>query len=208
MRGFINFIRLVILSILYRIKNRKFDENVVRDWVSDVLEKFNITVECKGEFDVEGCVVMANHSSYFDILALYKCISSKLLWVSKKELFKYPVIGKALKDIGAISVNRNNDRESAIALIRALRRFKEGALVIFPQGTRKEKSAFKKGGLLIAKKKNIPIFLVKIIGSESIMPVGKLILNSGKVIVEAMGKLKVEDFGEDELERIIRSKIY
>ncbi|WP_022670668.1 lysophospholipid acyltransferase family protein [Hippea alviniae] len=208
MGSFINFVRLALLSFSYSVKHKKIDEGVIREWVDDVLRKYHITVECKGEFDAEKSVIMANHSSYFDILALYKCIKSKLLWVAKKELFGYPVIGKALKGIGAVGVNRKDDKEAAIALMRVLKNFKSGAVVVFPQGTRKNRNAFKKGGILIAKKKNIPILPIKIVGSESIMPVGKLELNSGSVIVKAFEKIDVSRLESDEIERVVRSKIY
>ncbi|WP_025270511.1 lysophospholipid acyltransferase family protein [Hippea sp. KM1] len=208
MRPFFNFLGFALLTASYVLKHRRIDEDVVRLWVDDVLKRFNIEVICDGCLEGDRFVIMPNHSSYFDILALYRCSRVKLNWIAKKELFNIPFLGKAMRDIGVIGVDRQNEKKAAAALLRFVKGDFEGGIVIFPQGTRKNKQAFKRGGVLIAKKKNLPIYPVRIDNSGAIMPVGKLALNSGVVRVKVFERIIPSDHDEAETENIIRDLVY
>ncbi|AEA34261.1 lysophospholipid acyltransferase family protein [Hippea maritima] len=208
MKAFFNFIRFALFTGWYIVKSKEIDENIIRRWVVDVLDMFKIDVECRGDFKDERFVIMPNHSSYFDILALYHCSRVKLNWIAKKELFKIPLLGRAMKDVGVVGVDRANEKKAAAALLRFVKTDFSGGVVIFPQGTRKNKTAFKRGGILIAKKRDLPIYPVRIENSAYIMPVGKLALNSGRVSVNILDRIDPKEFSDIEIEKMVREKVY
>ncbi len=188
------------------IKNK--NRSVLKKWAFDILKISNVRVVCKGSFPKGSFIIMANHESYFDIFALLYCCDFDLIWFAKKELFKIPIFGKALKESGAIAVDRTNPRKSSFAILKALKTKKDSEImVIFPQGTRKYKNVFKDGGILIAKKKNIPIVPVKISGSQDVLPYGKLTIKGGTITVAIFEKIDVESSSTDGIEKALKEKI-
>ncbi len=208
MNGFLRFLGLVGLSMRYYYLNLRITDTVVRDWVKDVCDKFDIEIQCDGKFEHDRFVILANHESYFDIPALYKCCDEKLIWVAKEELFGVPIVGHALRDLDAVPVDRFDDFKSARAILKLLKSFVSGGIVVFPQGTRMEKSAFHMGGVFLAKKKCLPIYPVKILGANGILPVGKVVLNKGKVLVRVFEPIDTSLHSQEEIKKRVKELIY
>ena len=58
-------------------------------------------------------------------------------FIAKRELFRIPFFGWAIKRAGYISIDRENPREALKAIEEAVRKIKEGTpVLIFPEGTR------------------------------------------------------------------------
>ncbi len=210
MKNFILWIRIVLKTVIYGIKFlHTGDRSILRRWTSDILRISNVDVVCKGKFPDRPFIIMANHESYFDIFSMFYCCDFNLVWFAKKELFKLPIFGKALKRLNSIAVDRNNPKRDSIAVLRALKNMKKDeSIVIFPQGTRKNYSTFKKGGILIAKKKNIHIVPVKITNSKNILSSDSWKINPGRITVAVLNEIDVENHSADEIENIIRSELY
>ena len=208
MSGFLRFLGLVGLSVKYYYLNTRITETVARKWVDDVCRKFDIEIQCYGKFEHDQFVVLANHESYFDIPALYKCCDKRLVWVAKEELFKVPIVGHALRDLDAVSVDRFDDFKSARAILKLLKNFDSGGIAIFPQGSRMEKGAFHMGGVFLAKKRGLPIYPVKISGTGRIMPVGKATLNRGNVFIRIFKPLDASLYSQEDIKKRVRELIY
>ena len=210
MKNFILWVRIIVKTVIYGIKFLRIDDrSILRRWAFDVLKISGVEVECRGEFPNRPFIIMANHESYFDIFSMFYCCDFNLVWFAKKELFNLPVFGRALKKSNAIAVDRNNPKRDSIAILRALKNIKKDeSIVIFPQGTRKSYATFKKGGVLIAKKKNIPIVPVKISNSKNVLSSSSWRINPGKITVTVLDKIDVENRSADEIENIIRSELY
>ncbi len=210
MKNIIIWIKIIFITIYCSIKFiLTKDEKWVKKWSNDILSVSKVKVECNGEFPNLPFIIMANHESYFDIFSLSYCTKIHILWFAKKELFRIPLLGSALRISRAIPIDRQDARKSSFALMRALKQETGNAVIsIFPQGTRKNKTAFKKGGLLIAKKKHIPIVPVKIRGSANILSSDSLKINSGIIKIDIFDAIDVDKYSVDELEKIIREKIY
>ena len=93
--------------------------------------------------------------------------------VTKKELFRVPIFGKALEVGGFISIDRQS-RQSAIgSLAIAKKMVEQGTHVwIAPEGTRSptgELLPFKKGGFNLALEGKLPILPVTVRGSRDIL---------------------------------------
>ncbi len=115
-------------------------------------------------------LIVANHLSLADPPLLGVTISRKVIFMAKKELFHFRLIGYFIGSFGAFSVHRGQlDRK---ALRQAYQVLADGlALVTFPEGTRSRSGQLRpafSGPALIAMRSGAPILPVGIIGTEKI----------------------------------------
>ena len=132
-------------------------------------------------------IIMANHQSDFDILICMAGITKDFIWTAKKELFRIPVFGAALRGVGAVEIDRQDHEKAIKNLEQAAEKLREGVSVAtFPEGTRSrggELLPFKQGMFYLAIQTGTPIVPVAIIGSGKIMSKKSLQVNRGKIIM-------------------------
>jgi len=130
-----------------------------------------------------------NHRSNVDVVAFEalfpKC--PRLRGLYKAELGKLPVLGRAMRLVGFVAVDRAN-RASAIASVdAAASRMRAGdSFLIAPEGTRArgpEMLPFKKGGFVMAIKAEAPVVPVALHGTADVMPRGRFWVKPGVVRV-------------------------
>lgn len=130
-------------------------------------------------------VIIANHESMFDILAIYGWLTLIFKWIMKAELRKVPAIGPACAAAGHIFIDRSNPVNAKLSLDKAEAQLKNGvSVVIFPEGTRTKTGKmgpFKKGAFKIAQDINLPILPVAIKGSFERVKNGGLFIFPGKI---------------------------
>ena len=121
-------------------------------------------------------VIVANHRSLVDILALYK-LRRPFKWTSKTENFKLPFVGMVLSLTNSIRINRESLRSGTQFLEQAEKEMSKGSSVlIYPEGTRTktgEMRRFKEGAFILAKKMNVGIIPVVHTGTEKCFNSGK-----------------------------------
>ena len=131
-------------------------------------------------------IVMSNHASNFDILAIQGYFPRPLSWIAKKELFKIPVFGWSMQRGGYIPLDRGDGRKALKSMDEAAQQIRGGtSLIVFPEGTRTRDGhllPFKRGGFLLAVKAGVPVVPVSIAGSFAINPGGSLGLNLGRPV--------------------------
>lgn len=119
-------------------------------------------------------ILMGNHQSNFDILALFQAVPVRFNWLAKEELFKVPFFGPSIKSAGYIPINRGDGRDALKSLDRAAKLISAGTSVaIFPEGTRSTDGhllPFKRGGFILAAKAGVPVIPFTIVGSRSVNP--------------------------------------
>lgn len=120
-------------------------------------------------------VFMGNHISYADIFSLLWVLRDRnFMFMAKKELFKIPVFGFALKKIGMIPIEREDKKDGLKSLLQAAKRISEGySVLLFPEGTRSADGTlgeFKRGAFLLAGRTGNKIAPFIISGSDKIMP--------------------------------------
>jgi 1-acyl-sn-glycerol-3-phosphate acyltransferase len=133
-----------------------------------------------------GCVVAPTHVSNLDVwgvgLALFP--RRHLRFMAKAELYK-PVLGWILRKGGAFRVRRGaSDREAVETAVRLCR---EGhAVVIFPEGTRREKGIKKRwqarphtGAARVALAAGVPLVPVGIAGTDRLARLGPVRVTFG-----------------------------
>jgi 1-acyl-sn-glycerol-3-phosphate acyltransferase len=157
-------------------------------WAKMLLKLTRIRVKVIGRENVltdRPQIFMANHQSDFDILIVLACIPGQFRWIVKKELFRIPVFGKAMKSAGYIEIDRQNHEKAMKSLEEAAQKIQEGkSVVTFPEGTRSKDGTirpFKQGIFHLAIKAGVPIVPISIIGAREIMPKRTLMIKPGKI---------------------------
>ena len=200
---------LVILWAAYR-KSDKLPcrcEEIPRKWARIMLRAANVRVEVE---NVERIVLdrpqilVVNHVSYFDVLALLGYLPGKYRFVGKSELTRVPLFGPAWMACRHISIDRKDTAKAMESLALARRRLEEDrpTVVLFPEGTRSatgELRAFKKGAFVLAIQTGTEVVPAAILGTREIMRKGSLAIHRGRTIRVRFGEplsvagLKMED---------------
>ncbi len=132
-------------------------------------------------------IFMANHVSNLDPPLLMPVIPGRTSVLVKKELFRVPILGRAMLMVSLLPVDRS-DRESALASLRAAGDVLRSGihLTTFPEGTRSldgRLRPLKKGPFYVATETGVPIVPVTMLGTYEAMPKGRLAIRPGEVTV-------------------------
>lgn len=154
------------------------------------------SVELLGEFDKNANMIILNHQSMLDIIALECIYPGNLAWIAKIEIEKMPFFGTLIKAGNMISIDRDNPRDIVRVVKEAKDRLENGRiLAIFPEGTRgngKQLLEFKPGVKLIAKKLDLKIQPILIKNSNEILD-KSLNINPAKLIIKALPLVDLSD---------------
>jgi 1-acyl-sn-glycerol-3-phosphate acyltransferase len=112
-------------------------------------------------------VLAANHESILDPFFLATVTSRPIRYLTKAELFRYPIVDWVLRGLGGIPVRREGDLARAADV--ALGVLSRGEVVgIFPQATclPDRKRPFLRGAARLALAANAPLVPVLLVGTE------------------------------------------
>jgi 1-acyl-sn-glycerol-3-phosphate acyltransferase len=157
-------------------------------------------------------VVMSNHQSHLDIPVLYQVVGGTLRMVGKKELFRVPIWGRAMREGGMVCIDRG-DRQKAIASLReASQSLQRGVNIwIAPEGTRSKDGQLgplKKGGFVLAREVGASIVPVRIDGTREALPVGSSRIRKGKTVHVRVGKpIAVEGRATEEVMAAVQAML-
>jgi 1-acyl-sn-glycerol-3-phosphate acyltransferase len=195
----------VVDNVLGRLDRENVDRKM-EGWARRCLDRADLTLDVRGADQVDWArayVIMTNHQSYFDIPVVVVAVPGSVRFIAKKELFRIPVFGPAMKAAGIISIDRQ-DRERAIeSLKRAEDEIHAGINIwIAPEGTRSRDGKLgplKKGGFVLALETGAPILPAAIDGTRDAMPRGGS-LRRGATATVTFGKpIEVQGRGREEI---------
>jgi 1-acyl-sn-glycerol-3-phosphate acyltransferase len=131
-------------------------------------------------------VVVANHSSYFDIPAILQGVPVKRIRIMAKEsLGKIPLFGWSMAMGDFILIKRGATRDAMKSLVAAIEKLRQGkSVLMFADGTRSLDGSiqpFKRGAFMVAEKAAVPILPVTILGSYKIMPRNTVLIQEGDI---------------------------
>lgn len=156
-------------------------------------------------------VIVANHRSHFDILAVYGWLGIDFRWVMKQELRKVPALGIACEKLGHVFVDRSNPQKARDSIEKAKDEIRNGtSIFFFPEGTRTDRRQmlpFKRGAFKLAKELDLPILPITINGSGKILPTKTLNLMPGMVDIVIHQPIDSRDLDEQELAQLARDRI-
>ena len=133
-------------------------------------------------------VVVANHVSWFDVLALCAATPGRYLFVAKKEVRRAPFLGRSIEECGHIFIDRSNRQAALESLIGLKERLaiEKPIIIMFPEGTRSatgELQPFKKGAFVLALEAGADIVPTAVLGSRAVMKKHSLFIHPGTITV-------------------------
>ncbi|HEY0682207.1 MAG TPA: AMP-binding protein [Steroidobacter sp.] len=136
---------------------------------------------------VGGRIVVANHSSYLDGLLLIAALPQPCRFIAKRELARTPVIGRFLRQIGAVFVERFDVRAGVADARRIAKLAARGeSCIFFPEGTFGRGPGllpFHLGAFAAAVETNRPIVPIALQGARTLLPDGRWLPRHSPVTV-------------------------
>lgn len=180
-------------------------------WAKMLLFICGVKADVTGEENIDDRgphIFMANHQSDFDILLALAYIPGQFRWIAKKELFVYPLFGKAMRKADYIPIDRQNREKALESLDEAALQVKQGkSLMTFPEGTRSRDGKirpFKKGLFYLALRSGVPIVPFSIVGSREIMPRRSLRIRPQRVAIVIDKPIDVRKYSLDRRDDLIK----
>jgi 1-acyl-sn-glycerol-3-phosphate acyltransferase len=154
-------------------------------------------------------VIIANHTSFLDILAV-GMLSHKIIYLVSDWVYNSLVFGAAVKKAGFYPVSEG--LEGGVEHLR--KKVAEGySLVVFPEGTRSRDNQIKrfhKGAFFLAETFDLDIIPVVIHGNSEVLPKGDFIIYDGSITVNILKRIAADDasFGKNYAERTKKLSAY
>ena len=166
-----------------------FSHKTVKWWGGLLLKslKADITVYGEENLPKEGAMLfVSNHQSNFDIPLLLSQIDIPKGFIAKKELAKVPFIGKWMKEIHCLFMDRSDMKQSMQIIVEGIKTLKGGySMVVFPEGTRSKCDKigeFKAGSFKLATKSKVPLVPLTIDGTNKLLEGNKGRISKGEKI--------------------------
>lgn len=148
-------------------------------------------------------IFMTNHASNIDPPIQIPLIPRRTSVMVKKELFKVPILGRAMRMGSLVPVDRGN-RDAGIEAVRAAKAVvvDQGLnMTIYVEGKRSfdgKLLPFKKGPFYLAVECGVPVVPVTILGTHYAMPKARFAIKPGPVKVIFHPAIEPRDFGDRE----------
>ena len=205
-------ITFVALVICYPFDKKRFVVHKISEWLTDSFFCFGLVMKRKVEgienLDPKGTYVMVlNHNSMVDILSIYN-LPLVFKWVSKKEVYRMPIVGRLLLAHGDIVINRASTKE-AMQLVHTRGKewlAKEASVAIFPEGTRSKDGEihnFKAGAFILAKDAEVPILPIVLDGTDRVFRKGFFMNWSNRITIKILPPISKEDVVERPIKEVM-----
>lgn len=202
----------IALLLCYPFDKKRFVVHKLSKWLTDAFFGFGLVMKRKVEgienLDPKGTYVMVlNHNSMVDILSIYN-LPLVFKWVSKREVYRIPIVGRLLLAHGDIVINRASTKE-AMQLVhtRGKQWLAKGASVaIFPEGTRSKDSEihnFKAGAFILAKDAEVPILPIVLDGTDRVVRKGFFMNWSNRITIKILPPVSKQDVVERPVKEVM-----
>lgn len=144
-------------------------------WLIKFFMRLKIVIDGRENIPKDGLLtVYANHKSYADPFIIFEIMNRPTTFTPKMGVYKLPLIKNWLNFLGAFPIDRQSDRNTARAMVKAINVVKEGmAMTIFPEGGIKDRDdekmvAMRAGAYRLAVKAGANLLPVSISGTSEI----------------------------------------
>lgn len=197
MRKIISYIRIVLQAgaavIYYWItRYNRYSKNptkypldkrykYARKVMSKVLRAFKVEYHVEGLEKVKAldskCLFICNHHSDADPLVIADLLEKPVTFVAKEESLNFPFVGKVIKSIEGIPIDRKNvmnQLQEIKQIVGMIKNEEKPNVAIFAEGTRNKHPEndcleFKGGSIKLGYMANVPIIPVAIYGTFRIL---------------------------------------
>ncbi len=198
------FLPMVISSLLSRTGNLAF--SISKIWARVMLLVSATRVSAVGKEKIEkgrSYVIISNHQSQYDILAIVTSLGVQFRWIIKQEILRVPLFGYALYASRNIFIDRRDPDRARKSIRKGLDRLPRGASVMFfAEGTRSPDGRllpFKKGGFAVALERSYPVLPVTVNGSRRVLPKGSVEFHPGRIEVVIGDPIETSGYGLDRI---------
>lgn len=155
------------------------------------------------------CVVVANHASYLDGVAMQAALPPRFAFVIKKEMVRVPLASLLLRRLGSEFVDRTNRHAGASDARRVLRRAGSGeAIGFFPEGTFTPEpglARFHAGAFVTAARAGLPVVPAVILGTRNILPAERALPRPGRIEIRVLEPVPPPVDGADRSARMLHA---
>jgi len=166
------------------------EEDYVRLWCRLILALAGCDVRTEGGALLAGrgpAVLAANHASYLDAVVLLASLPIDVRFVAKRELGSVPLIGRVIRKVGHLTVERARISRSVSDAERVTTALRSGqSVVVFPEGTFARSPGilpFRLGAFKSAVETACPVIPITILGTRDILPAGDWLPRPGPITV-------------------------
>jgi 1-acyl-sn-glycerol-3-phosphate acyltransferase len=154
-------------------------------------------------------IFMTNHVSNLDPPIQIPLIPKRTSVMVKKELFRTPILGAAMRLASLVPVDRGNRDAGIEAVVEAKKVIEQGInMTIYVEGKRSfdgKLLPFKKGPFYLAMECGVPVIPMTIVGTHDAMPKTRFAIKPAKVKVIFHAPIEPRDFGDrDQLMEKVR----
>ena len=175
-----------------------------------MLKMTGVEVTVIGEENVpdEPVLYIGNHRSFFDILLTYTRCKGLTGYVSKKEMYKFPLLRDWMKRLYCLFLDRENPGEGLKTILQAIDYVKNGiSICIFPEGTRNKGEElsmlpFHAGSFKIAEKSGCAIIPMSMNNTSEIFENHFPKIKKTHVILEYGKPIYMKDMDREEKKHI------
>ncbi len=166
-----------------------------RPWSRVLLWASRVTVSLRGAQHLAAgrerpLVLVSNHQSMFDILALLSRLPLDFKFVVKKELRKVPLWGYAMEKAGYLFIDREQSGGARQLISDGAAKMRGGSsMLFFAEGTRSPDGslgAFKRGAFVLASRSGCDVVPLVVSGSRQIMAKKSLRIRPGHIVITVL----------------------
>ena len=160
--------------------------------------RFKIRISGKEKLPESNFLLVCNHRSIFDpLIGITRFKKYNMAYVSKKENLKIPFVGRYMKAVGCLDLDRENTRNAVDTINKAAHYIKSGHcnLGIYPEGMENKSATpllpFRAGAFKIAKKAHCPVAVMTIKNSDRVFR--RFMFKRIKVDIDILGVIDADE---------------
>ncbi|MBM7059510.1 1-acyl-sn-glycerol-3-phosphate acyltransferase [Pseudomonas sp. UL073] len=204
-------LKVIGRAVVGRLRRQDVD-GYTRRWSAALLRLVRMQLSVDGSLpdfnDGRRYLILCSHSSHYDIPATFVALPGSIRMLAKKELFRIPFLGRAMRAAEFPSLDRHNRQQALLDLARA-RQMMESGIVLWaaPEGTRSADGQllpFKKGCFHLAVDTGAVIIPVAISGIHNVLPARTWRFNLGQPVHLWVGEaLDASRYDVEQLEALM-----
>jgi 1-acyl-sn-glycerol-3-phosphate acyltransferase len=202
----------IALVVCYPFDKKRAVVHRISKWITDVF--FGLppymsrdVIGLENIDPKQAYVMVLNHNSMVDIMSIYN-LPLVFKWVSKREVYKIPIVGRLLFAHGDIVINRASTKE-AMQMVhdKGCEWLAKGASVsIFPEGTRSKDGEihnFKAGAFLLAKDAGVPILPIVLDGTNRVVRKGFFMNWRNRITIKILPPVSAKELEERSVKEVM-----